>query len=107
MTTPRIKKPINLETLMLKHGSHPSRKEGLCAMEAAAWIAGEKHSDHPVCVCPVIGAFMRSWNDGLPDDAERTRLLVPMLTKIVGTKATEQIEQQRAWMATDLSLIHI
>ena len=39
-----------LATLTLKNGSHPSPDDGLCVMEAAAWVAGEPHSDHPACV---------------------------------------------------------
>ncbi len=49
-------------------------------MEAAAFIAGEPWSDHPACVCPVIAAFMRSWNDGL-SDKDRNRLLLPLIPK--------------------------
>ena len=40
----------------LAHGAHDSPADGLCAMEAAAWLAGEPHSDHPACVSPVIAA---------------------------------------------------
>lgn len=47
-------------SLTLHEGAHKDPADGMCAMEAAAWIAGEPHSDHPACACPVIGAFMRS-----------------------------------------------
>ena len=43
----------------LKKGSHESFSKGACIMEAAAYIAREKFSDHPECACPVIGAFLR------------------------------------------------
>ena len=42
-----------LADVPLKKGAHSSPDAGMCALEAAAWIAGEPHSDHPECVCPV------------------------------------------------------
>src|SRR5690606_25276631 len=72
-----------------------------CAMEAVAYIAGEQHSDHPECACPVIAAFMRRWNDGLPDDESRTRLLRPLLPRLVGSRSTEDVERRRGWLAVD------
>lgn len=88
-------------TIHLKSGAHDSRVKGMCAMEAAAYIAGESHSDHPECVSPVIGHFLRSWNDTLPSDADRDRLLKPLLPVVLFTRTTEADEQRRAWMATD------
>ena len=84
----------------LAHGSHEPTDGAMCAMEAAAYIANEPWSDHPQCVSPVIAAFMRSWNDALPD-AERTRLLLPLIPDTIGTRTTDADEETRAWMATD------
>ena len=89
-----------LKSIKLQSGSHSTREEGLCAMEAVAWLAGKKHSDSPSCACPVIAAFLRSWNDALPAE-ERTKLLRPLLPKIVGTKSTAAIEEQRSFLALD------
>jgi hypothetical protein len=89
-----------LDRLVLAHGSHRSFDEGVCAMEAAAWIAGEEHTDRPSCVSPVIAAFMRSWNDRLNDDA-RNRLLKPLIPLTVGTATSRSDDETRAWMATD------
>ena len=33
--------------VVLLAGSHPESAEEFCAVEAAAWLAGESHSDHP------------------------------------------------------------
>ncbi len=38
-------------------GKHNGPDDGMCLVEAAAWVAGEPFSDHPVCVDPVIAAF--------------------------------------------------
>ena len=81
-------------------GSHSPNDGAMCAMEAVAWIAREPWSDHPKCASPVIGAFMRAWNDGLPDD-ERSTLLLPLIPKLVGTAASPEIEERRSLMAAD------
>ena len=84
----------------LAEGSHTDHT-AMCAMEAVAWVAREPWSDHPQCACPVLGAFMRSWNDGLPNDEDRTRLLLPLIPKLVGTRSSKAVEQRRATMAAD------
>jgi hypothetical protein len=43
---------------------------------------------------------MRPWNDGLPD-ADRSRLLLPLIPKIIGTKGSAALETRRANMAAD------
>lgn len=85
----------------LKAGAHSPNDEGSwCAMEAVAYVAGEPWSDSPQCACPVISAFMRSWNDSLPDD-ERDMLLLPLIPKLVGTRKDKATEERRALMAAD------
>ena len=91
----------DFRTFTFGKGSHPSRKDGMCIMEAVAYVAGEKHSDEPACACPVISDFLRSWNDGIPDDARRTELLSPFVWRLPGTKATPEIEQRRVEMCLD------
>lgn len=36
-----------LDTLQLDRGLHPTREDGLSAMEAVARLAGEPHTDRP------------------------------------------------------------
>ena len=91
----------DLEAVSLKSGAHMTREEGMCAMEAAAYLAGEPHSDHPQCVSPVIAAFKISWNDGLPNDAERDRLLLPLIPLTIGTAGSTELDERRAWRALD------
>ena len=90
----------------LRSGSHPepkrvTSKTGMCILEAVAYVAGETWGDHPECACPVIGAFLRNWNDNLPDDAARTRLLAPLVPRLVGSRATPAIELMRSYLALD------
>ena len=84
----------------LKSGSH-SPDSTFCVMEAVAYVAGEPWSDNPACACPVISAFLRLWNDSLPSDAERDRLLKPLIPKLVNTRSTKAIELKRSLMAAD------
>ena len=84
-----------LLTIDLKHGGHGSFEHGTCAMEAVAYVTGEPFSDHPKCVCPVIAAFLRSWNDALGDEP-RNRLIRPLLPLVVGTRGSRDLETRRA-----------
>ena len=100
-TLPSVLPLIGLDGIVLAAGGHTDRAQAVCAMEAVAWLAGEPHSDQPQCACPVIGAFMRSWNDAIPDDATRTRLLKPLLPALVGSKSTVAVELKRSYLAFD------
>jgi hypothetical protein len=89
-----------IEGLSLKQGSHEPDST-FCVMEAVAYVAGEPWSDSPACACPVISAFLRSWNDALLTDADRDRLLKGLVPKLVGTKASKAVEKKRSLMAAD------
>ncbi len=84
--------------LSLEEGDHDSPDEGVCLMEAVAWVAREPHSGHPKCVCPVLGAFGRSLNDRL--DAERRQALKPLIPALIGT-AGDGYGEARGWLAAD------
>jgi hypothetical protein len=90
-----------MEGISLKSGAHSNPWAGMCAMELCAYVAGRPHSDHPPCVSPVIGAFGRTWNDSLRSDADRDRLLKPLIPELIGTATTPEDDERRAWMATD------
>jgi len=90
--------------LPLREGKHepPNGDFRACILEAASYIANEPWSDQPQCVCPTIRNFMVSWNDSLPRDEDRDRLLKPLLTKIVGTRSeVPGVVERRAYMALD------
>lgn len=88
-----------LDSITLQRGPHaPNDDKQFCAMEAAAWIAGEPHSDEPECVSPVLAAFVRSWNDAL--DYEERQTLKPHIPRMIGT-AGDGHDEERAWMAAD------
>ncbi len=60
--------PVSHQTVRLSAGKHSSPQEGACVMELASMLAGEQFTDHPACVCPVIGSFLRAYNDSVDDD---------------------------------------
>lgn len=86
---------------VISNGKHESREQGMCAAEMVAYLAGEMHSDHPACLCPVIGEFLRGINDAIPDDDMRSELLSPILLSLAGTRSTPEIERRRAYLCAD------
>ena len=95
-----MKTEIDIESVVLSSGSHsePNGEFQACVMELSSYIAKEPWSDHPACVSPVLGAFLRSWNDSL--DHETRQKLKPYAAKVIGT-AGDSKDEQRAWMAVD------
>ena len=95
----------NLMNLTLTHGSHRTPEEGMCLMEAVAFMGGEEHSDQPVCACPVIAAYARNLNDqmgeGPTGDALRAKHLLPIAQKLIGTRSTPEVEQKRMYFFAD------
>ncbi len=84
----------------LSYGQHEANGKA-CVMEAAAYIAGDPWCFRPKCVSPVITQFMIGWNDGIPDNESRTRLLTPLIPVILGTNGSAESEIKRSWMASD------
>jgi hypothetical protein len=112
----------SLRGLRIGHGQHkpPNGKVEACVMEAAflRWAIRQGWSkqqivsswtDSAPCICPVIGGFLRRWNDGIADgsegDATRTRLFTPAIQDmIVGTRADDGVLLRRMWLAIDWDL---
>jgi hypothetical protein len=63
-------------------------------MELASMLAGERFTDHPSSVCPVIGGFLRGYNDLLPEGQHDE--LYPYAARIVGTAAPPAVRRERA-----------
>ena len=83
----------SVPTVRLEPGSHRSPSDGVCVVELASLLGGEKFTDRPKCVCPVIGSFLRSWNDGV-GYADRQRL-EPYASLVVGTGGYRRISRIR------------
>lgn len=88
--------------LVLKQGNHKTAEEGMCLLEAVAHVAGEPHSSHPACACPVLSSFGRFINDGwLPEERQ---LLIPLIPRLVGSQGPIEVEHRRAYMLVDATL---
>lgn len=81
------------QTIKLAKGRHRSAEDGACVMELASMLADEAFSDHPMSVSPLIGAFLRAYNDAV-DDAHRQDLYA-YAAKVVDSNGSDQVEQAR------------
>lgn len=71
-------------------------------MECVAYVAGEAHTDHPACACPVITEVAIALNDVL-GDTERQALTSKVLL-LAGSKATQEVELAREFMVADYAM---
>ena len=85
----------------LEEGAHNPDGQ-FCIMEAVAYVMGEKWTDHPACVCPVLAAYARAINDRMPD-AQRQRLL-PFIPLLANTRANPDVERRRMFYLLDKCL---
>jgi len=86
--------PATHQTIKLSKGKHSSPTSGACVMELASMLAGEQFTDHPRSVCPVIGSFLRAYNDSIDD--QRRQDLYAYASKAVGSRTSAVGEQTRA-----------
>lgn len=94
--------PVTHQTIRRIRGKHSSPDEGACVMELASLLAGEPFSDRPVSVCPVIGSFLRAYNDSIDDD--RRQDLYAYASKVVGSRGSDALQHARAERLTALAL---
>jgi hypothetical protein len=85
---------VSHQTITLSKGKHGSPEDGACVMELASILAGEPFSDRPQSVCPVIGSFLRAYNDRIDDG--RRQDLYAYAAKVVGSRASEDVQHARA-----------
>jgi hypothetical protein len=87
-------RPVTHQTIKLGKGKHTSPEDGACVMELASMLAGEPFSDHPQSVCPVIGSFLRAYNDSIDD--RRRQDLYAYAAQVVDSRAPQDIQDARA-----------
>lgn len=87
------------QTIRLSKGKHASPDDGACVMELASMLADEPFSDHPASACPVIGSFLRAYNDSIDDG--RRQDLYALAARIVGTRSGISIQRARAQRLTE------
>jgi hypothetical protein len=84
----------SFQTVKLAKGRHWSPSEGVCIMELASMLAGERFSDRPRAVSRSIGGLLRAYND-LIDDGLRQDLL-QLASDLVGSAGSPELEERRA-----------
>jgi hypothetical protein len=88
---------VTLDVIELSRGRHKSGADGMSPMEAAAWLAGERHSDHPDCTCPVIAAYVRRISDWASD--EQRQQLGAFLPRLIGSRSAEHMAHRGEYFA--------
>ena len=88
----------------LARGRHTSPQAGVCAMELASMLAHEPFSDRSPSISPTIGAFLRTYNDGLDD--ERRQDLYAVAAAIVGSARGRAAERRRVDACLAFALAH-
>lgn len=86
-------RPTNYQTIRLSRGTHRSPDDGACVMELASMLGDEPFGDHPKSVCPVIGSFLRDYNDSVSD--ERRQDLYRYAAAVVGTRGSTAVQRAR------------
>src|SRR4051794_29237301 len=90
---------VSHQTVTLARGKHTSPRAGACVMELASMLAGEEFTDRPASVCPVVGAFLRAYNDAVDD--RRRQDLYGYASAAVGTRASAAVTRRRAQRCLD------
>jgi hypothetical protein len=68
-------------------------------MELASMLAGERFSDRPTSVCPIVAAVVRAYNDAVDD--RRRQDLYRFAADAVGTRGDFALQRRRAQVALD------
>jgi hypothetical protein len=85
----------SFQTVRLAQGRHASAQQGVCTLELASMLAGERFSDQPRSACAAVAAFVRGYNDAI-DDVRRQDLYA-VAAQLVGSSGGEDITHERMW----------
>lgn len=87
------------QTVRLGPGRHDGPDGEVCVMELASMLAGERFTDRPASVCPLVGAVVRAYNDAL--DGRRRKDLYRFAADAVGTRGDFALQRLRGDLALD------
>jgi hypothetical protein len=85
---------LHHQTTRLGKGRHNGPGGEVCVMELASMLSGNRFSDRPASVCPVLAAVLRAYNDFLDDT--RRQSLRRYASDCVGTRIDYPLERRRA-----------
>jgi hypothetical protein len=83
------------QTVRLAPGRHAAPEQGVCTVELASMLAGDRFSDSPRTACAAVAAFVRGYNDAI-DDARRQDLFA-IAALLVGSSSTQEATHARMW----------
>jgi len=93
--TPSPASTLDLDALHLEHGSHQDPDSGVCLLEAVALFAGEKHTDHPRCVSPLLGDVGIRLNDRATDTQRQDlKRFIPHRYKAIRAAVQEALKNK-------------
>ncbi len=87
------------QTVNLARGRHQSPDDGACVMELASMLADEPFTDAPATASPIVGAFLRTYNDSVDDG--RRQDLYAYAADVVGTRGPKEAERRRSWLCLE------
>src|SRR6218665_1006688 len=87
-----------IDGIFLSRGKHRTPDEGICLLEAVAFVQGEPFTAYPECVSTVLAEFGRQLNDLLPDGVRQE--LVRFIPMLPGTR-DDGLDGRRGWIITD------
>ena len=82
------------QTVRLGPGRHAGRGAVVCVMELSSMLAGERFTDRPASVCPIVAALLRAYNDNV--DQRRRNELYGYAAEAVGTRGDFDLQRRRA-----------
>jgi hypothetical protein len=83
------------QTVSLARGRHVAPEQGVCTVELASMLAGERFTDQPRSACPAVAAFVRGYNDAIDD--ERRQDLYAVAALLVDSFAGDEATHRRMW----------
>src|SRR3712207_1396854 len=83
---------VRHQTTVLARGRHRDAAHGVCAMELSSLLGDERFTDHPQRVCPAVAAFLRGYNDAVPQRLRQE--LFAIAAAVVGSR-TRSAEVRR------------
>ena len=89
---------VPLSLPVLSRGKHRGPRRGACFMEFAAFLAGERWSDHPQCTHPLLATLARCVNDLTSDEARP--LLAPLIPSVIGLTSDDLRVDARVALVT-------
>jgi hypothetical protein len=85
----------SFQTVRLAPGRHAAPEQGVCTVELASMLAGDRFSDQPRSACVAIAAFVRGYNDAI--DEARRQDLYAIASLLVGSAGSQEQTHARMW----------